>query len=90
MDTLYGTAESAGADVPPYPFAKKEVSYVAPTFEITRQRQLRNGPLNYPPLRINKYTHSGLADHVIKHEPIMPAAGFLEMVSFVILSNARC
>lgn len=81
MDVLYGTVESAGADVPPYPFAKKKVPYVAPTFEITRQRQVRNGPLNYPQLRINTHTHSGLGDHVIKNEPIMPAAGFLEMVS---------
>ena len=81
MDMLYGTTVSAGADVPPYPFARKEVPYVAPTFEITRQRQVRNGPLNYPQLRINTHTHSGLADHIIKHEPIMPAAGFLEMVS---------
>lgn len=89
MDVLYGTAESAGADVPPYPFAKKEVSYVAPTFEISRQRQVRNGPLNYPQLRINTHTHLGLADHVIKNEPIMPAAGFLEMVGISIAPEYR-
>ncbi|KAH9934282.1 ketoacyl-synt-domain-containing protein [Fomitopsis serialis] len=79
MDVLYGTAESAGAAIPPYPFARKEVPYVAQTFEISRQRQARHGPLNYPQLRINTQTHPGLADHVIKNEPIMPAAGFLEM-----------
>ena len=88
IDMLYGTAESAGENIPPYPFAKKEVPYVAPTFEITRQRQMRNGPLNYPQLRINTHTHSGLADHIIKHEPIMPAAGFLEMVSVSL--TVRC
>ncbi|KAH9934268.1 putative polyketide synthase [Fomitopsis serialis] len=79
MDVLYGTAESAGAAIPPYPFARKEVPYVAQTLEITRQRQARHGPLNYRQLRINTQTHPGLADHVIKNEPIMPAAGFLEM-----------
>ncbi|KAH9934295.1 ketoacyl-synt-domain-containing protein [Fomitopsis serialis] len=79
MDVLYGTAESQGAALPQYPFMRKEVPYVAPTFEITRQRQARNGPLNYPQLRINTQTHPGLADHIIKNEPIMPASGFLEM-----------
>lgn len=63
-----------------YPFAKREVPYLAPTAEITRQRQHRRGPLNYPQLQINANTHPGLADHVIKDEPIMPAAGYMEMV----------
>lgn len=81
MDVLYGTAESRGVGLPPYPFARKEIPYVAPTFEIARQRQARNGPLNYPQLQINMQTHPGLAEHVIMNEPIMPAAGFLEMVS---------
>ncbi|TFY55679.1 hypothetical protein EVJ58_g8093 [Rhodofomes roseus] len=79
MDVLYGTAISQGTVIPPYPLARKEVPYVAPTFEIARQRQARRGPLNYPQLRINVHTHPGLADHVIMNEPIMPAAGFLEM-----------
>lgn len=81
MDVLYGTAEMA--QVPPFPFARKEVPYTAPTFEISRRQQSRNGPLNYPQLRVSAQTHSGLADHVIKNEPIMPAAGFLEMVCAV-------
>lgn len=79
MDVLYGTTDSF-PNIPLYPFVPKEVSYTAPTFEITRQRQMRNGPLNYPQLRINTQTHPELADHIIKNEPIMPAAGFLEMV----------
>ncbi|KAH9918099.1 ketoacyl-synt-domain-containing protein [Fomitopsis serialis] len=79
MDVLFGMAENASANIPPYPFARKEVPYTASTFEITRQRQMRHGPLNYPQLRINTQTHPGLADHIIQNEPIMPAAGFLEM-----------
>lgn len=69
-----------------YPFAKREVPYLAPTAEITRQRQHRNGPLNYPQLQINANTHPGLADHVIKDEPIMPAAGYMEMVRHTLLA----
>lgn len=80
MDVLYGTAKHAGKEVPAYPFARKQVAYIAPTFEITRQRQLRYGPLNYPQLQVNTQTHPGLADHIIQNEPIMPAAGFIEMV----------
>ncbi|EPQ57833.1 polyketide synthase [Gloeophyllum trabeum ATCC 11539] len=63
----------------PYPFARRDVPYVAATPEITRQRQNRNGPLNYPQLQVNVNTHPALAEHVIKGEPIMPAAGYLEM-----------
>ncbi|KAF9795782.1 hypothetical protein IEO21_11072 [Rhodonia placenta] len=37
------------------------------------------GPLNHRYLRINKDTHPVLAEHVIRGEPIMPAAGFIEM-----------
>ena len=51
-----------------------------PSLEIIRHRQNRNGPLNYPQLKINSQTHPALAEHVIKGEPIMPAAGFIEMV----------
>ncbi|KZT71132.1 ketoacyl-synt-domain-containing protein [Daedalea quercina L-15889] len=79
MDVLCGSTEDARTSLPPYPLARKQVPYVAPTFEITRQRQVRYGPLNYPQLQINTQTHPELADHIIKHEPIMPAAGFLEM-----------
>ena len=70
-----------------YPFAPKPVTWAAHTMEITRQTQPRNGPMNYPQLSINVRTHPGLADHVIKGEPIMPAAGFLEMVSNLLLSE---
>ncbi|KZT66436.1 hypothetical protein DAEQUDRAFT_739999 [Daedalea quercina L-15889] len=79
MDVLYGTADSAVTSIPSYPFARKDVPYVSPTLESTRQRQARHGPLNYPQLRVNAQTHPGLADHIIQNEPIMPAAGFLEM-----------
>ena len=65
---------------PPYPFAPKLVPWAVRSPEITRQRQKRNGPMNYRQLAMNVKTHPGLADHIIKGEPIMPAAGFIEMV----------
>ena len=80
MNALYGSAQSDEMRIPPFPFARKKITFTAPTFEITRQRQVRNGPLNYPQLRVSAQTHSGLADHIIKNEPIMPASGFIEMV----------
>ena len=92
FDALYGECVSASARRKAkelaYPFAPKSLPWAAPTAEIARQRQHRNGPLNYPQLAVNIQTHPGLADHVIKGEPIMPAAGFIEMVS-VALGHAR-
>ncbi|KAH9942788.1 ketoacyl-synt-domain-containing protein [Amylocystis lapponica] len=79
FDALCGTAGNAGELTPPYPFTRKEVPYLADTPEIARQKQQRHGPLNFPQLRVNAKTHPGIADHVIKGEPIMPAAGYIEM-----------
>lgn len=81
FDTLYANAGRFTGTLPKYPFAPKVVPWRAPTAEIARQRQRRNGPMNYLQLEMNVRTHPGLADHVIKGEPIMPAAGFMEMVS---------
>ncbi|KAI0731474.1 ketoacyl-synt-domain-containing protein [Fomitopsis betulina] len=78
FDALCGVIEVQDKVIPDFPFALKEVPYYASTFEVTRQHQLRNGPLNYPQIRINTKTHPELAEHVIKEEPIMPAAGYLE------------
>ncbi|KZV87149.1 ketoacyl-synt-domain-containing protein [Exidia glandulosa HHB12029] len=55
------------------------VPYRVPSYDVARYLQERNGPLNYPNMRINALTHPSLADHVIKDEPIMPASGYLEM-----------
>lgn len=83
FDVLYGGFESK-QDVPlDYPFAKKIVPYATPSPIITRQLQHRNGPMNYPQLQINAKSHPALADHVIKEEPIMPAAGYMEMVWYL-------
>ena len=80
FDALYGCAGEYTGALPQYPFARKSVPWCIPTPEIVRQRQHRNGPMNHPQLQINVQTHPGLADHVIKGEPIMPAAGYIEMV----------
>lgn len=87
FDALFGTAPAPVDVLPAYPFARKDVPYTAPTVEIARQRQQRNGPLNYSQLQINEKTHPDLAEHVIKGEPIMSTAGYLEMVS--VLSPAE-
>ena len=70
----------ARAALPPYPLARRPVPWTAPTAHIARIRALRAGPLNAPQLALSAQTHPGLAQHVIKGEPIMPAAGFIEMV----------
>ncbi|KAI0694299.1 ketoacyl-synt-domain-containing protein [Cerioporus squamosus] len=79
FDMLYSTPEQFTGKLPEYPFVPKKLPWFIPTPYITRQQQRRNGPLNYPQLRINVETHPGLADHVIKGEPIMPASGYIEM-----------
>ena len=65
--------------LPSYPFNTKAVPYHSDSASFNRQFQGRNGPLNYSGLRVNTQTHPVLAQHVIKGEPIMPAAGFIEM-----------
>ncbi|EGO26553.1 putative polyketide synthase [Serpula lacrymans var. lacrymans S7.9] len=66
--------------IPPYPFAKKFVPYLSEHSRVAqKQFGVRNGPLNHVDLRINKLTHPEIAQHLINDEPIMPAAGYLEM-----------
>ena len=69
--------------LPDYPFMKKHVDYF-PELSRVMYKQMcdRNGPLNFPELRINTATHPQLAEHIINSEPIMPAAGFIEAVGF--------
>ncbi len=79
---------SSDLDVPAYPFAKRFIPYLPESSSgISRQLRPRNGPLNYPDLRINTLTHPELAQHVIKGEPIMPAAGYIEMVQTLRIYN---
>ena len=74
-------APAPRATLPAYPFAKKHVDYFPELSRVIyRQLSAKNGPLNFPDLRINVATHPELADHLINSEPIMPAAGFIEMV----------
>ena len=74
-------AAAPRATLPAYPFAKKHVDYFPELSRVMyRQMSAKNGPLNFPELRINVATHPELADHLINSEPIMPAAGFIEMV----------
>lgn len=66
--------------LPAYPFVKKTYPLYPDTPAMAKQLMSPRGPLNHPFLRMNKETHPTLAEHVIRGEPIMPAAGFLEMV----------
>jgi len=65
--------------LPPYPFMPKIVPYHSDSNSFYRQFEDRNGPLNHGALRVNSQTHPVLSQHVIKGEPIMPAAGYIEM-----------
>ena len=69
----------SAVQLPAYPFSKKDVPFHADTPAFHRLLLARNGPLNHPRLRINTKTHPQLAGHVVNAEPIMPAAGFIEM-----------
>ncbi|KAJ7046120.1 putative polyketide synthase [Mycena alexandri] len=62
--------------LPPYPFARKSVAYLP---DVSEEGEKRNGPLNGPRIGLNSLTHPALAQHVIRNEPIMPAAGFIEI-----------
>lgn len=65
----------------PYPFAKKSIPFHSESSALIRhQFETRNGPLNFSGLRVSTLTYPDLAEHVINSQPIMPAAGFLEMV----------
>lgn len=85
FDALFDTAPAPVDVLPVYPFARKDVPYTAPAAEIARQH--RNGPLNYPQLQINEKMHPDLAEHVIKGEPIMSTAGYLEIVSVLVTAE---
>ncbi|KAJ7192838.1 acyl transferase domain-containing protein, partial [Mycena pura] len=62
-------------EFPPYPFIKKQFPLYP---EFTTEEHSR-GPLNRSRLRVNRDTHPTFAQHVIRGEPIWPAAAFLEM-----------
>ncbi|KAG1725077.1 acyl transferase domain-containing protein [Suillus paluster] len=79
FNVLNGCTAADVSDLPAYPFSRKKVFLYPISPSIKKMRQSRNGPLNYPQLRINAQTHPYLAQHVIQGEPIMPAAGYIEM-----------
>jgi acyl transferase domain-containing protein len=68
--------------LPPYPFLKKQF----PLFPDTRNTDHYYGPVNHSRLKLNRDTHPTFSEHVIRGEPIWPAAGFLEMVR---ISNSK-
>lgn len=72
-------AWDSNVKLPPYPFNKKEIPFHLDSPAFHRLLAPRNGPLNHPRLRLSQKTHPLLAGHVINSEPIMPAAGFIEM-----------
>ncbi|KAH9922717.1 beta-ketoacyl synthase [Fomitopsis serialis] len=71
---------SRKARTPPYPFLKKTVAYL-PEFSPLLRTQIGPAlrPLHGNSLRVSYMTHPDIAQHIINHEPIMPASGFLEM-----------
>lgn len=88
FDVLYNGLGDRKEPPLTFPFARKDLPYNAPSLAITKQKQHRNGPMNYPQLQMNVKTHPGLADHLIKDEPIMPAAGYVEMVRSLVYLTA--
>lgn len=80
FDALNGhPASNPQVKLPTYPFNKKDIPFNSDSPAFHRLLQTGKGPLNHPRLRINTNTHPSLAGHIINEEPIMPAAGFIEM-----------
>ena len=67
--------------LPPYPFSRKLIPMASQYSGQSRALDDWKGPLNFPRLRMNAATHPDLAEHVMNGEPIVPATGFIEMVS---------
>ena len=89
LTSLYGRPSRDPAYDIPYPFADR---YFPMRIDGPRSQSgaLRDGSSLH--LQINAKTHPDLAQHVINGEPIMPGAGFLDMVSGIdpgILQIAR-
>ncbi|KAK7041958.1 hypothetical protein VNI00_008940 [Paramarasmius palmivorus] len=74
-----GPSLCARHTLPAYPFIKRHFALYPDTPGVARQFEARNGPLNCRYLKVNKETHPILAEHVIRGQSIMPAAGFIEM-----------
>ncbi|GBE89888.1 putative polyketide synthase [Sparassis crispa] len=68
-----------GVPLPAYPFTKKQFPLYPDTAGYAKQMDSRRGPINHKYLKMNKETHPTLGEHLIRGEPIMPAAGYLEM-----------
>jgi len=80
--TLNGrTCSEFALPLPAYPFVKKRYPLYPDTPGVAKQMEVPRGPINHAYLRMNKDTHPMLAEHIIRGQPIMPAAGYLEMVS---------
>ena len=78
LTSLYGRSSRDPAYNIPYPFTER---YFPMRIDGPRSRSgaLRDGSCLH--LQINAKNHPDLAQHVINGEPIMPGAGFLDMVS---------
>ena len=78
LTSLYGRPSRDPTYNIPYPFTER---YFPMRIDGPRSRSgaLRDGSSLH--LQINAKTHPDLAQHVINGEPIMPGAGFLDMVS---------
>ncbi|KAK0200866.1 putative polyketide synthase [Desarmillaria ectypa] len=65
-----------------YPFQRKEIPYYQGSLTQDTSRShvpTRNGPLGQKDMNISASSHPSLIDHVISGEPVMPAAGYIEM-----------
>ncbi|KAK0447900.1 putative polyketide synthase [Desarmillaria tabescens] len=66
-----------------YPFQRKEIPYYRglsnQNTSQSRIRATRNGPLGQKDMNISASSHPSLIDRVICGEPVMPAAGYIEM-----------
>lgn len=76
LTTLYGRASRDPTHDIPYPFTRRQFP-----LRIDGPREIPFARGGYPLLlRMNAKTYPDLAEHVINGEPIVPAAGFIDMV----------
>lgn len=83
------TPQKLSKRLPAYPFTKKSFPlYADVVSEDGKDSEKNYGPLNRARLRVNQDTHPSLKQHVIRGEPIWPAAAFLEMVRVFVSASA--
>jgi acyl transferase domain-containing protein len=78
--------------LPAYPFQRKQMGYGRGTGSSSTNGEHKAvlGPLVRHNATISAATHPEIAEHVIRGEPVMPGAAYLEMVKVLYSTHVPC